>query len=49
VAGLGAGLLGLGLVSTGRWAQATARSAAALFESLDRGQDRPAVARLARP
>jgi EmrB/QacA subfamily drug resistance transporter len=49
VAGLGAGLLGLGLVSTGRWAQATARSAAALFESLDQGQDRPVVARLGRP
>jgi len=49
VLGLGAGLLGLGLVSTGRWAQATARSAAALFESLDQGQDRPVVARLSRP
>jgi EmrB/QacA subfamily drug resistance transporter len=49
VVGLGAGLLGLGLVSTGRWAQATARRAAALFESMDRGSDRPGVAQLSRP
>jgi hypothetical protein len=43
VLGLGAGILALGLLSTGRWATATARRAAALFEEVDRGEDvRPA-------
>ncbi|NUR59628.1 MAG: MFS transporter [Catenulispora sp.] len=37
VAGLGAGVVGLGLLSTGRWAQATANRAATLFEDVDRG------------
>ncbi|RFU39947.1 DHA2 family efflux MFS transporter permease subunit [Actinomadura logoneensis] len=37
VAGLGAGVVGLGLLSTGRWALATAERAAALFEDVDRG------------
>jgi hypothetical protein len=35
VAGLGAGILALGLLSTGRWARATASRAAALFEVVD--------------
>jgi MFS family permease len=39
VAGLGVGLLALGLLSTGRWAMATAGRAAALFEEVDRGAD----------
>ena len=38
VLGLGAGILALGLLSTGRWAQRTARRAAALFEQVDRGE-----------
>jgi len=46
VLGLGAGVLALGLLSTGRWAQGTAGRAAALFEQVDRGtraaQDAPA-------
>jgi EmrB/QacA subfamily drug resistance transporter len=37
VAGLGLGILVLGLVSTGRWALGTAGRAAALFEGVDRG------------
>ena len=37
VFGLGVGLLGLGLLSTGRWALDTAGRAAALFEEVDRG------------
>jgi EmrB/QacA subfamily drug resistance transporter len=45
VAGLGAGVLALGLVSTGRWALGTAGRAAALFEEVDRGVgERPATA-----
>jgi EmrB/QacA subfamily drug resistance transporter len=39
VLGLGAGIGVLGLVSTGRWALATAGRAAALFEAVDRGAD----------
>ncbi|MGH3399834.1 MAG: MFS transporter [Streptosporangiaceae bacterium] len=39
VLGLGAGLGALGLLSTGRWARATAGRAAALFEAVDRGAD----------
>ena len=35
--GLGASILALGLLSTGRWARATAGRAAALFEEVDRG------------
>ncbi len=35
VAGLGAGILALGLLSTGRWALATAERAAALFDDVD--------------
>jgi EmrB/QacA subfamily drug resistance transporter len=43
VLGLGIGILALGLLSTGRWALATAGRAAALFETVDRGVDfRPA-------
>jgi EmrB/QacA subfamily drug resistance transporter len=45
VAGLGAGILVLGLVSTGRWALGTAGRAAALFERVDRGADVRTVAR----
>ena len=41
VLGLGAGVLGLGLLSTGRWAQRTAGRAAALFEQVDRGGRAP--------
>jgi EmrB/QacA subfamily drug resistance transporter len=37
VLGLGAGILVLGLLSTGRWALDTAGRAAALFEEVDRG------------
>ncbi|HEY0451389.1 MFS transporter [Actinophytocola sp.] len=37
VFGLGVGILVLGLLSTGRWASATAGRAAALFEEVDRG------------
>jgi EmrB/QacA subfamily drug resistance transporter len=37
VLGLGAGVAALGLLSTGRWAQATAARAAALFDSVERG------------
>jgi len=37
VAGLGLGILVLGLASTGRWALGTAGRAAALFEGVDRG------------
>jgi hypothetical protein len=45
VAGLGAGILALGLVSTGHWARATASRAAALFEVVDQpATPRPAVA-----
>jgi hypothetical protein len=39
VLGLGAVILALGLLSTGRWALATAGRAAALFEGVDRGAD----------
>jgi EmrB/QacA subfamily drug resistance transporter len=39
VAGLGAGLVALGLLSTGRRALATAGRAAALFDEVDRGAD----------
>ncbi|HEX6469126.1 MAG TPA: DHA2 family efflux MFS transporter permease subunit [Streptosporangiaceae bacterium] len=39
VLGLGAGVLALGLLSTGRWALGTARRAAALFEQLDQGAE----------
>jgi len=35
--GLGAGIVVLGLVSTGRWATGTASRAAALFDEMDRG------------
>jgi hypothetical protein len=45
VAGLGAGLLVLGLVSTGRWALGTAGRAATLFERVDRGADVRTAAR----
>jgi len=38
VLGLGLGILVLGLLSTGRWAQRTAGRAAALFEQVDRGE-----------
>src|SRR6266566_3150733 len=38
VLGLGLGILALGLLSTGRWAQRTAGRAAALFEQVDRGE-----------
>jgi EmrB/QacA subfamily drug resistance transporter len=50
VLGLGAGILALGLLSTGRWAQRTAGRAAALFEQVDRGgwSARNAPARIAR-
>src|SRR5690348_9090330 len=50
VLGLGLGILALGLVSTGRWAQGTAARAAALFEQVDRGgrSARGAPARTAR-
>ena len=34
--GLGAGILILGLLSTGRWALGTAAQATALFEEVDR-------------
>jgi hypothetical protein len=37
VAGLGAGLAALGLLSTGRWARGTAARAAASFELVDAG------------
>ena len=40
VFGLGAGILVLGLLSTGRWARETAARAAALFDGLDRGAAR---------
>lgn len=40
---LGAGTLALGLLSTGRWAHTTAARAAALFEQMDHGSDRPAI------
>ena len=39
VTGLGAGIVVLGLLSTGRWALGTAARAAALFEAMDRGAD----------
>jgi EmrB/QacA subfamily drug resistance transporter len=39
VLGLGAVILALGLLSTGRWALGTAGRAAALFEEVDRGAD----------
>ena len=43
VLGLGVGLGALGLLSTGRWARATAARAAALFEQVERGTEaRPA-------
>jgi predicted MFS family arabinose efflux permease len=41
VLGLGAGLAALGLLSTGRWALATAGRAAALFEEMDQGRPSP--------
>jgi hypothetical protein len=44
VLGLGLGILVLGLLSTGHWAQGTARRAAALFDEVDGGTGRPAVA-----
>lgn len=44
VFGLGAGILALGLISTGAWAKATAAKAATLFEEVDRGTPAPAVA-----
>jgi EmrB/QacA subfamily drug resistance transporter len=37
VLGLGVGILVLGLISTGRWAMASAGRAAALFDEVDRG------------
>ncbi len=40
VLGLGAGIVVLGLLSTGRWALDTARQAAGLFEGMDRGERR---------
>jgi predicted MFS family arabinose efflux permease len=39
VLGLGAGILVVGLLSSGRWALGTAGRAAALFEEVDRGAD----------
>ncbi|MGA8118000.1 MAG: DHA2 family efflux MFS transporter permease subunit [Actinocatenispora sp.] len=39
VLGLGVGIVVLGLLSTGRWALATADRAAALFDGMDRGVD----------
>jgi EmrB/QacA subfamily drug resistance transporter len=44
VTGLGAGLFMLGLVSTGRWARGTARTAAALFPGVDQGPAEPVPA-----
>ncbi len=44
VLSLGLGILGLGLLSTGRRARATAGRAAALFQTVDRGEDRPRLA-----
>ncbi|MEV6165988.1 MFS transporter [Streptomyces sp. NPDC052052] len=41
VLGLGLGIVGLGLLSTGRWALNTAARAAALFEKVDGGGDLP--------
>ncbi|MGH3381644.1 MAG: hypothetical protein ACRDP6_43645, partial [Actinoallomurus sp.] len=41
VLGLGAGILALGLLSTGRWASGTAARAAALFEGVDTGVRTP--------
>ena len=41
VLGLGVGILGLGLLSTGRWASGTAARAAALFEGVDTGLRTP--------
>ncbi|GAA3192039.1 MFS transporter [Actinocorallia longicatena] len=41
VAGLGAGILLLGLISTGAWAKGTAARAAELFEEVDRGAPAP--------
>jgi EmrB/QacA subfamily drug resistance transporter len=38
VLGLGAGIVALGLLSTGRWALGTASRAAALFDEVDRGE-----------
>jgi MFS family permease len=45
VLGLGAGVLAVGLLSTGRWARGTAARAAALFEQVDRGAGALPVAR----
>ena len=45
VLGLGAGILALGLLSTGRRARGTAARAAALFEQVDRGGVSPRVSR----
>ncbi|WP_433297058.1 MFS transporter [Pseudonocardia sp. CA-142604] len=39
VLGLGVGILALGLLSTGRWASATALRAAALFDGVDNGAE----------
>ena len=44
VAGLGAGLMALGVLSTGRWALGTAARAAASFELLDAGPEPAEVA-----
>jgi EmrB/QacA subfamily drug resistance transporter len=44
VFGLGAGILALGLISTGAWAKSTASRAAALFDEVDRGAPAPVVA-----
>jgi MFS family permease len=38
ILGLGIGIAGLGLLSSGRWALGTAERAATLFEGLDRGR-----------
>jgi EmrB/QacA subfamily drug resistance transporter len=45
VLGLGAGILVLALLTTGRWAHATAARAAALFDGVDTGTARPAAVR----
>jgi EmrB/QacA subfamily drug resistance transporter len=47
VLGLGLGIVALGLLSTGRWALATAGRTAALFERVDKGAGLPAAPRSA--
>ena len=48
VLALGLGILGLGLLSTGRRASDTAKRAAALFDGMDRGEDLRSRVQLAR-